>query len=254
MSEGLWLLAGRNDIAALKPYNKRIDQFSDDNLTLNSAYGYRMKDQILPLLQRLKKDPADRRGVLIIWDAEELMKNTKDPCCNDLVFFKVRQGELHMTVCNRSNDIHWGLYAVNLSQFSMLQEVLADQLGVGMGTQIHLSNSLHVYLDGVHADINRRMLEARNRMLPRLPGSSQLSCGPIGFRSIQKAASYAIDGVPAKNLPFFEFATAFLKMYRDKVVGFGELPHADQFADWIAAARYYLKEIEYKGFKGATDG
>ena len=34
LSESLWLLAGRNDVQALLPYNKRILDYSDDGETL----------------------------------------------------------------------------------------------------------------------------------------------------------------------------------------------------------------------------
>src|SRR3990167_2420988 len=82
LSEFLWMLAGRNDLAALKPYNKRIDQFSDDGKTLYGAYGYRIAQQIPQLLERLQKEPADRRAVLQIWNSHDLIAQTKDPPCN----------------------------------------------------------------------------------------------------------------------------------------------------------------------------
>jgi len=75
----------------------------------------------------------------------------------------------------------------------------------------------------------------------------------MGFRAIQQAASWALDGIPL-DLPFFEFATAFLKMYRDKVVRLKELPYADQFSDWVEAGRHYLEDTHYRGFKGVSSG
>src|SRR3990167_6821425 len=60
LSESLWLLAGRNDVASLLPYNKRITQFSDDGKTLYGAYGKRITGQIELMINRLKRDPADR--------------------------------------------------------------------------------------------------------------------------------------------------------------------------------------------------
>src|SRR3990167_3960546 len=75
LSESLWLLAGRNDVASLLPYNKRIIKFSDDGKTLYGAYGYRIKDQIEPMLERLRQEDTDRRAVLPIWRAGDLTGN-----------------------------------------------------------------------------------------------------------------------------------------------------------------------------------
>jgi thymidylate synthase len=162
MSEALWILAGREDVAALKPYNSRIVDYSDDGYTLYGAYGRRISGQIDSLIQRLKKDPSDRRAVLQIWDntgyRNDLIEDTKDPPCNNLVYFKLRQNKLHMTVICRSNDLHWGLFAVNLPTFGILQNYIAARLGVEIGTQTHLSNSLHIYTDEKAAvDITQSM-------------------------------------------------------------------------------------------------
>lgn len=68
--------------------------------------------------------------------------------CNDMIFLKIRDSKLHITVANRSNDLVWGLYGANAVQFSILQEYMAAWLGIGVGTYRHVSDSLHAYLDG----------------------------------------------------------------------------------------------------------
>lgn len=177
LSESLWTLAGRNDLATLARYNKRITEFSDDGETLYGAYGYRIKDQLEPMIERLRRDPNDRRAVLSIWKPEDLTAETKDPPCNDMVMFKLRQRFLHMTVINRSNDIHWGLYAVNIPQFAVLQMYVAKSLKANLGTQTHFSNSLHTYVDSnPHNAITKRMLKDTRRLF--YP-ASRWSCGPL---------------------------------------------------------------------------
>src|SRR3990167_7407584 len=159
LSEFLWIMAGRDDVKALKPYNSHISDYSDDGSRLYGAYGKRMYGQIDSLVGRLKQDSSDRRAVLSIWESHDLMAATKDPPCNNLVYFKLRAGFLHMTVMCRSNDLHWGLFAVNIPTFGLLQEYIASRLGVKMGTQAHLSNSLHVYTDDKRASaITQRMV------------------------------------------------------------------------------------------------
>jgi len=251
LSEALWLLAGRNDVAALLPYNKHISDYSDDGETLYDAYGYRMRDQIPDLIERLRKDPNDRRAVLTIWQGKDLTAETKSPPCNDVVSFKLRDGRLHMTVFCRSNDLHWGLYAVNLPQFSILQEYLAARLHVEMGTQTHISNSLHIYLDGPGARPTKRMLAAMEEPLPVLPDPGPLFPWILtSHKEFVEYASEALDGFnPHRSedpnfrpvqIPFLEFAMDFLRCYRDEESLEGQCAWADKFPDWIAWGENYL--------------
>jgi thymidylate synthase len=52
---------------------------------------------------------------------------------------------LNMTVCNRSNDLVWGLCGANAVHFSVLQEYLAARLGLEVGVYHTLTNDLHAY-------------------------------------------------------------------------------------------------------------
>ena len=60
LSEAIWILAGRNDVHALLPYNKRILDFSDDGTSLYGAYGARIWPQIDDILYRFQQDKAHR--------------------------------------------------------------------------------------------------------------------------------------------------------------------------------------------------
>lgn len=151
--EALWILAGRDDVAFLTRFNKRMADFSDNGTTFHAPYGFRMRrfhdlDQVAAVCNLLRRDPSSRQAVLQIWDAPtDLMAETKDKPCNDMVFCKVRDGALHITVCCRSNDVIWGAYGANVVQFSMLQEYMAEHIGVRVGTYTQVSDSYHVYED-----------------------------------------------------------------------------------------------------------
>lgn len=254
LSEALWILAGRNDIEALKPYNSHIGDYSDDGSTLYGAYGKRIYNQIDPLVERLKKDPSDRRAVLQIWDSHihpetfvegryDLTVETKDPPCNNMVYFKLRQNRLHMTVINRSNDIHFGLFAVNLPTFGILQSYIAARLGVEIGTQTHLSNSLHVYTDDKRAtDITERMMLAEED-LPAYPEHE------LAFRSEQfstyvdhnhfaQDCSDVLDG-EVGTYPFLQFASGFLEQYRNKDFSY-YIKGEENYQDWVLAGRLFM--------------
>jgi hypothetical protein len=164
--EALWMLAGRNDVAFVKQFVQRMEDFSDDGQTLNGAYGYRWKkhfnvrddyadevianvDQLAIIAERLTANKEDRRCVLGMWDAShDLGRDSKDLPCNTTAMFLVRaDGKLHMTVTNRSNDIIWGLYGANAVHFSYLLEYMAGRIGVPVGRQVHVSNNYHAYLN-----------------------------------------------------------------------------------------------------------
>tara|TARA_R110002049_G_scaffold1868_5_gene13935 strand:+ start:357 stop:1421 length:1065 start_codon:yes stop_codon:yes gene_type:complete len=153
--EGLWMLAGRKDLKPLTHFVKSMEDFSDDGETLWGAYGWRWrdyfhKDQLDIIVSMLKTNPDDRRCVLQMWDAnKDLNRQGKDVPCNTNIYFKIRDNELHMTVCNRSNDMLWGAYGANVVHMSMLQEYMASRIGVSMGTYRQVSDSFHVYLNPV---------------------------------------------------------------------------------------------------------
>jgi len=159
----LWLLAGRDDVAAPARYVKRYASFSDDGVTSNGSYGRRWRtalashtedrfvDQLNILVRHLHDKPESRRAVLQMWDVEnDLAKvdSSKDVCCNLSVLLAVNdEGLLDATVFNRSNDLIWGTLGEDYCTFSFLQEYVAAQLGIGVGRYWQVSNNLHVYLN-----------------------------------------------------------------------------------------------------------
>lgn len=153
LMESLWILAGSNRLALPEYFLKRYSDFSDDQLTLHGAYGFRLRhwdgfDQLDAVVKLLRDKPDTRQAVLSIWDPyRDLGAKTKDMPCNDMVMFSIREGYLHMTVCNRSNDVIWGAYGANAVQFSMLQEWVAVMVGANVGYYVQQSNSYHVYPD-----------------------------------------------------------------------------------------------------------
>ena len=158
--EGLWMLAGRNDLTFVKQYNNRMGDYSDDGETLHGAYGWRWIDyfrdgssvalgtinQLDIIIERLKNDPTDRRCVLQMWDpVNDLNRKGVDVPCNTSIYFKIRNNRLLMTVCCRSNDIIWGTFGANIVHMSMLQEYVARAIDVEIGEYTQVSDSFHAY-------------------------------------------------------------------------------------------------------------
>jgi len=166
LAEAMWIFSGRKDVEFLDIFNSNMKQFSDDGEVFHAPYGFRLRhwgvrsedkytssnlhasqgsDQISDIIKLLTDDPETRQAVMSIWNPDlDLGVKSKDLPCNDMLMFKVREGKLHTTVQNRSNDLHWGL-TTNIFQFSFLSELMSNCLGIELGTQIHNSQSLHVY-------------------------------------------------------------------------------------------------------------
>lgn len=169
--EALWMLAGRKDLAFVEQLSKNMANYSDDGETLWGAYGWRWRsffglDQLGEIIAMLRAEPDTRRAVLGMWDpSTDLLAAkaaAKDVPCNTTAFFKARDGKLNMTVCNRSNDMIWGCYGANAVHMSMLQEYIADKVGLRVGTLRQVSDSLHIYLDNASAPVWERLKAASN--------------------------------------------------------------------------------------------
>jgi len=160
--ESLWMLGGRNDLDYVVKYNKRMKEYSDDGVVLHGAYGYRWRehfggDQIEVVIQRLQADPNDRRCVVQMWDPlVDLNRAGVDVPCNTVIYFKVRDDELLMTVSNRSNDIIWGTFGANAVHMSMLHEYVASALMLHVGKYTQISDSFHAYID-VFEDMHAKL-------------------------------------------------------------------------------------------------
>lgn len=163
LMEGLWMLAGRDDVKFLTRYAKQLAAYSDDGKTLHGAYGKRWRDWFMPTedgrpsafdqiawaIGTLKEDPDSRRVVIQMWDGDiDPLKATcggKDVPCNTAIYVLVNQGRLEITVTCRSNDMLWGAHGANAVHFSMLQEYLAAGVGVPVGRMFQVSNNYHAY-------------------------------------------------------------------------------------------------------------
>ena len=148
--EGLWMLAGRNDLSFLETIVKNMANFSDDGKTFNAAYGFRMRnhfgfDQLREVVTQLRENRDTRQAVVQLWCPQDLNKITKDKACNTQMVFKIRDKKLHLTVFNRSNDLIWGALGANKSHFSMIQEFVAAAVRVEVGRYYQVSNCMHVY-------------------------------------------------------------------------------------------------------------
>lgn len=152
--ESLWMLGGCRDVGRVAYYVRRMNQFSDDGMTLHGAYGHRWLhhfgvDQLTQIASALRINADDRRQVLAMWDPRvDLGRQGRDLPCNLTVTFQRNwTGELDMSVFCRSNDIIWGAYGANAVHFSVLQEYMAARIGCEVGRYWQVSVNYHAYVD-----------------------------------------------------------------------------------------------------------
>ncbi len=150
--EAMWMLQGRNDVAWPAFFASNMTSYSDNGITLHGAYGHRWfrtsGDQVSVLIEHLRFVPSSRRAVLQMWDAEldlRRVESSKDVPCNTHIYFRPHDGVLDMTVCNRSNDLVWGLFGANAVHMSFLHEYVAAFAGYSVGSYFQMTNNLHVY-------------------------------------------------------------------------------------------------------------
>ncbi len=169
VGEFLWYLYSRNDLKTMLFFNKRMKDFSDDNITLNSSYGCKIfspqylnlkKSQFYRCANMLNKDSNSRGAVISIWSpGDDKFGDSKDVPCTLNFVFSIRKNKLDMYVHMRSNDIVWGLtydlFSFTLFHECMLSYVNSDLKAIDkskkrinnyeLGTYTHFANSMHVY-------------------------------------------------------------------------------------------------------------
>lgn len=228
--EGLWMLAGRNDVAWISQFSTNIRNYSDDGKTFHGAYGYRWRehfgfDQLAMVAELLHENPKDRRCSLSMWDPRcDLGAEGKDFPCNQMINPRIVNGALDISVFNRSNDMIWGAYGANAVHFSMMQEVLAAWIGVEVGRYWQISTNFHAY---------HSVMEKHVELFRMGAGFDQYSIG-------------LVDPYPMVNTDILTwFSELELFMERTPVIGYQDKFFARVAVPMMRAWRLY-KEKNYK--------
>lgn len=153
-AESLWYLSGDDSLAFIAYYAKGIAKYSMDGERLaGTAYGPRIFsfgpdgidqwDRVAQLLS--VEDPASKRAVLQIFRAEEgLTSKNIDVACTLAFQLFVRQDKLHAVCTMRANDAYRGIVS-DVFSFTLMQELMARQLGLEVGLYHHNAGSMHSY-------------------------------------------------------------------------------------------------------------
>jgi len=114
---------------------------------INAGWDYTYHDRFIKYLPfvtgELKRSRESRRAVIAIRD-NEADSHSNDPACMQSLQYFIRDNKLDCMVLFRSNDLPEAFF-FNAFALIMLQERIAGELGVGIGTYTHRSNSMHCY-------------------------------------------------------------------------------------------------------------
>jgi thymidylate synthase len=148
--EFLWYISANNRLDQIQYYISRYDQWAEADGTLWGAYGPRIfggnPNQYEIVRQILVDRSTSRQAVIQLFDQKDIQKRYEDTPCTCTLQFLVRDGLLNLVVHMRSNDVYKGL-PHDLFAFTMMQEILARDLGVALGTYKHMVGSFHLYDD-----------------------------------------------------------------------------------------------------------
>lgn len=159
-AELAWFLTGEPEASFLKKHTTIWNDFLEElspigrpgEYGLRSAYGYRWRnrfdiDQLVIAIERLKRDKTSRQIWISSWDPNtdllggEFSSNV--PCPVGFTF-RVINNKLHSLYVLRSSDSFVGLPYDVMCQ-SLLMGLMANTLGVGIGSLQVTVSDLHVY-------------------------------------------------------------------------------------------------------------
>jgi len=149
-AEWQWYLSGQNNISILGELYGKVPEIwkrmADEEGFVNSNYGWQWKrtDQLGEVIDLLKENPRTRQAAISIYDRKEGYMYKKDTPCTYAVQFTIVGQKLNMCVVMRSNDLWYG-FCNDQYCFSKLQELVATETGLLIGSYYHFAHNLHLY-------------------------------------------------------------------------------------------------------------
>jgi thymidylate synthase len=173
--ELLWFLQGDTNIRYLKENGVSIwDEWADGNGDLGPVYGHQWRhwpardgaeiDQIVQLIEGLKRNPDSRRHIVTAWNPADVDRMALPPC-HALFQFYVADGRLSCQLYQRSADIFLGV-PFNIASYALLTLMVAQVCGYRPGEFVHTLGDAHLYSN--HLEQARLQLSRQPGPLPSL--------------------------------------------------------------------------------------
>ena len=167
--EWQWYLSKNRSVEELKKHAPTWDKMHGGDNIVNSNYGWQWSrnNQLEKVIQQLKDNKDTRQAWITIFDGKEKDDYKYDtPCTLSIGFNIIPTIEtLDMCVTMRSNDLIYG-FCNDQYCFSKLQELVANELKLPIGTYYHFASNLHIYKKHFHMkedyyELKRKEYEAK---------------------------------------------------------------------------------------------
>ena len=151
-AEWKWYKSGDASIHKLGDIYGKVPEIwkrmADQNGHVNSNYGYQWERnaQLDMVVEMLKQNPDTRQACISIYDGKEISSYAFDTPCTYAVQFTIVDNRLNMSVVMRSNDLWYG-FCNDQYCFSKLQELVAKEINMDVGSYYHFAHNLHIYND-----------------------------------------------------------------------------------------------------------
>ena len=150
--ELIWLLSGNTNIKYLHDNKVTIwDEWADENGDLGPVYGHQWRnfnsqgvDQIKDVIERIKKNPQDRRLIVSAWNPIQINEMALPPCHCFFQFDVTPDGKLNCMLYQRSCDMFLGV-PFNIASYSLLTMMVAQVCGLKLGEFVHTLGNTHIY-------------------------------------------------------------------------------------------------------------
>ena len=168
IAELLWFLSGSTNVNDLRliqhdsliqgktvwdeNYENQAKDLGYHSGELGPIYGKQWRDfggvdQIVEVVDRIKKLPNDRRQIVSAWNPAEL-KQMALPPCHMFYQFNVRNGYLDLQWYQRSVDVFLGL-PFNIASYATLVHIVAKMCNLIPGDLIFSGGNTHIYMNHV---------------------------------------------------------------------------------------------------------
>ncbi|CAB5214189.1 ThyA Thymidylate synthase [uncultured Caudovirales phage] len=104
-------------------------------------------DQLINLIEGIKRDPHGRRHILSAWNPGELDQMALPPC-HAFAQFYVANGRLSCQMYQRSCDMFLGV-PFNIASYSLLTHLIAHLCDLDVGEFVHTLGDAHIYLNHI---------------------------------------------------------------------------------------------------------
>lgn len=168
IAELIWFLSGSTNVNDLRliqhdsliqgktvwdeNYENQAKDLGYHSGELGPIYGKQWRDfggvdQIIEVIDRIKKLPNDRRQIVSAWNPAELKYMTLPPC-HMFYQFNVRNGYLDLQWYQRSVDVFLGL-PFNIASYATLVHIVAKMCNLIPGDLIFSGGNTHIYMNHV---------------------------------------------------------------------------------------------------------